>query len=279
MYDSLLKLKASGLHVTADLLVYSFLQERGEEPVGKIADATGLSISSVEKARAKLRRLELLSDVSPQAFTVDHDQIKSTEGKRTEEKVTVRAVSTSDDPLGQRMLDFGMWPGAVRTVLTARTDRGHIAEQLNWHEYRVAAGFDFRVAPAALLTTVLKDPSRDYAPAGFYESRARAAAKTEAEAAIAELESEDQFDQMEELTEEERAEMVAAVAELRNNLPTFRAPAPTRAAPTTEPEAPKYGIEGARTALALLLKSKRPGAREEARQLAARFGLPFRETA
>jgi hypothetical protein len=171
-FRELRQLRQLGLSMSS-LLVKAYLDEAGFQPIGKIADACGVSVSSVERSLAQLKKLGLLP------AKMKHDMIiKHTEDK--EPSSEVRATSgidegadtvKDDDPIRQQLMDYEVLPWLVDQLLV-KVDRQELTRQLEYHGHRLAHGFRFRSHPARFLfTACLKrfDP-----PEGYHAHRHKA---------------------------------------------------------------------------------------------------------
>jgi len=154
------------------VLVLSYLNAYGFTPMGKIADACDLSVSSVEKALAKLKALKLLPKNSPQKIEHDHDQFMDLT-KGTEQVSTGLAVEdcggvdhqADADPIREKLLAFDVLPWCVDTIMVklhqAELRREDVLRQLDYHAFRLAKGFKFKAHPARyVFSAILKG----YAP-------------------------------------------------------------------------------------------------------------------
>ncbi|RYG66295.1 hypothetical protein EON64_10110, partial [archaeon] len=72
-FRELRQLRQLGLSMSS-LLVKAYLDEAGFQPIGKIADACGISVSSVERSLAQLKKLRLLP--SKMKHVHDHQHIE-----------------------------------------------------------------------------------------------------------------------------------------------------------------------------------------------------------
>ena len=182
-FQELRHLRQLGLSMSA-VLVLSYLNEHGFTPIGKLADACELSVSSVEKALAKLKALQLLPKSTPEKNEHDHDQNHGSK-KGTEQTFTARAVedcgSTDErqveaDPICEKLLTFEVLPWCVDAIMT-KLERGElrrdeVERQLEYHEHRVASGFKFKAHPARFVFSAIL---KGYAPPeGYHVQRYKA---------------------------------------------------------------------------------------------------------
>ena len=144
------------------ILVALFLEEHGRQPIGRIADATGLSDASVYAALKAIQKL-------------GHDPcIKHNDHVRTPQEVGADSScpQNADNSPQAQLEAAGIWPGPAARLL-ALYGPERIAQQLAHHAARLAAGFKFRGAPAAYLYSAIV---HDYAapwspPPGLQEAR------------------------------------------------------------------------------------------------------------
>lgn len=156
----------------ATIVVLAFLEEGGPQPVGIVAQACKLSTRSVERALAALGRLGIL----PTKLSHDHDHGDHVK-KGTATDLSDKAAATDKvdgdkpvDPLRARLLSYEVLAWCV-DIIMARADRQTIERQLDYHAFRLAAGFRFSGHPAKYL---FKACLNDYAvPEGFHKARQR----------------------------------------------------------------------------------------------------------
>jgi hypothetical protein len=175
-FTDLRRFKQLGLPYSA-VLVKLYLDEHGFTPIGTIADACGVSVSSVEKALKRLKALRLLS--SQQKITHDHDHSDHV-NKGTEQTFTAQTVKDDDrqlrqedDPLKAKLLSYDVLPWCADMVAgkiaSGELRQAEVQQQLDYHEHRLQTGFKFRTHPARyLFSAILKG----YAPPeGYYKRR------------------------------------------------------------------------------------------------------------
>lgn len=168
-FNELRTLKAQGLSYSA-VLVKSYLDEHGFVPVGFIADACGLSVRSVDRAIADLKRLGLLSSVSKTKMAHDHANHGSC-NKGTKPVLADKAgeeVAKTDDPIRDQLSAYEVLPWCV-DILLERCDRQVLERQLAHHAFRLEKGFKFKSHAAAYL---FRACLHDYAPPEGYHSSA-----------------------------------------------------------------------------------------------------------
>lgn len=144
------------------ILVALFLEENGRQPVGRIAEACGLSESSVYAALSSLRKS-------------GHDHDLSFMEKEGAVQPAGAAVQDSGpvDPLEAELVDLGIFPEAARRLID-RSGREAVALQVAYHRHRLASGYAFRKAPAALLYRACENPGKFPPPEGFLEEQREA---------------------------------------------------------------------------------------------------------
>jgi DNA-binding MarR family transcriptional regulator len=168
-FARLCQLKKAGLSLSA-VQVLLYVEEHGAAAVGVIADACEVSISSVEKALAAIRRLGLLQQ-NPAKH--DHDHSHGSKKER-QQRITARAVKLDDagdgqaevDPVAGQLLELEVWPACVE-VLMAKVPRAQLEQQLAYHRHRLERGFKFKSHPAKYLYRACLE---NYAPpADFHQ--------------------------------------------------------------------------------------------------------------
>lgn len=175
-----------------------------------IAERFNLSVSAVEKAQAFLRKNGFLprfdGRLQKNATVNVNDQVKDVKEPSHQTAKAPQAIANNGDPLASRLLGYGVRPRAVERILSEWKDRKALTERLDWHQFRLDNGFQWRegYAPAALLTWLLVNPTRDVCPPGFYKAQQREQQQAEAARTAAEHQEPEQ-------TQEELHE--AAVAE------------------------------------------------------------------
>jgi hypothetical protein len=191
LFADLRRAKELGLNLTS-VLVKAYLDEHGPSPLGQIARACDVSIRSVERAIASLKTTGFFYSQKTTSMTHDH-VLHFSERDRTATEMTaatdaVVAPSVEErhaaDPLAMRLLDAGVLPWCVDTLL-AKVDRAAIERQLAYHEHRVNAGYRFKAHPAKFLFAACLN---DYAPPADYHvarQRPQAAGSAPSEAVTA----------------------------------------------------------------------------------------------
>lgn len=149
------------------ILVKVFLDENGTAPIGVIADACGISIRSVERSLASLKRLGLL----PTNLSHDHDHGHGDhEGTATALSVDEPQGGLSSDkpvdPLEANLLEHEVLPWCVDTLMD-KVEREVLKRQLDYHAFRLASGFKFKGHPARYLFSACL---HDYAPPEGYHA-------------------------------------------------------------------------------------------------------------
>ena len=132
------------------LLVVLHLEQRGQAPIGVIADATGLSPRSIQRALAELR------EAGVKASSLSHDH----HGLEHREERNGAKPDAPEDPIVSELAAHGIWPGAAVNLIK-RHGAERVRVQLAYHQIRLDGGFTFKAAPAAHLYRAIVD---DYAP-------------------------------------------------------------------------------------------------------------------
>ncbi|MFN3431649.1 MAG: hypothetical protein ACK46X_17055 [Candidatus Sericytochromatia bacterium] len=191
LFADLRRAKELGLNLTT-VLVKAYLDENGPSPMGQIARACDVSIRSVERAIASLKTTGFFYSQKTTSMTHDH-VLHLSERDRTATGMTagtdgVVAPSVEErhaaDPLAMRLLDAGVLPWCVDTLL-AKVDRAAIERQLAYHEHRLNVGYKFKAHPAKFLFAACLN---DYAPPADYHvvrQQPRAAVSAPSEVAAA----------------------------------------------------------------------------------------------
>lgn len=136
------------------ILVALFLEENGRQPIGKIADATGLSDASVYAALKALRELGH-----------DHDLTHGhKEGTAQVSGGTEAPPIKSELSLDEQLEAAGIWPGPAARLLKLHGPE-RVTRQLEHHARRLADGFAFKGAPAAYLyAAIVHDYAAPWSP-------------------------------------------------------------------------------------------------------------------
>jgi Winged helix-turn-helix DNA-binding len=170
-FTRLRQLKEDGLSYSV-VLVLAYLEANGYAPIGKIADACGISIRSTERAVAMLKERGLIPN--PQNLAHDHD-IHGSKDKGTAPTLTdsdggyepavASQDAANDDPLRRQLLDYEVLPWCAAQVLQkieqGELRREDVERQLGYHQLRLDSGFKFKSHPARFLFSAIL---KNYAP-------------------------------------------------------------------------------------------------------------------
>lgn len=189
----MLTLDVARLLPKSAILVALFLQEQGNQPVGRIAEVTGLSERSVYAALSQLKKTA-------------HDHDLSCLHKEGTVQVSAPVVQEDApgaqevaDPLQAELVELGIFPQAAARLIE-RTGREAIQKQIAYHRHRLATGYKFRKSPAAMLYRACENPAAFPPPENMHQTlyKAREGVLPEHQAQSPYLLSKDALDERQE---------------------------------------------------------------------------------
>jgi hypothetical protein len=195
MLQQLLEARRLGLAVPATLLVKAFVDARGYVCKTLLAHELGVSVRTVERSLAELKALGISSSVTSATSTSvshDHDHehvhdpikalsnhqehvIEHEQHERSREvppELTVTSVATED--VESQLAEYGVLPWCIK-VVAEKCEPQAIAEQLRFHAFRLASGFQARTEGGSAKLLFRACLNNWPAPKGFYEQQARGA--------------------------------------------------------------------------------------------------------
>lgn len=173
-FTQLQALKSAGLTLSS-LQVALFLKENGRQDPLTIAKACGISERSVYVALRALKKIshDLRSFLDLDLGERRTAQTAAAPAQESAPRQQETAPASADcpqepaDPLEADLVALGIFPEQAPRLI-AQAGREAIAQQVAFHRFRLAHGFKFRKAPAAMLYAACKTPEKFPAPEGFH---------------------------------------------------------------------------------------------------------------